>query len=622
MTLALFRRLSGLVLLALSAVAGPAGAALPNGYAVKGVGDLVAEKMAPTYESRLRYESRVMAVATSVNGNGHLGGFWLQNDGQFRSHSLQIAANPALTFLDTPDFLTLTTSDVSCSLLWGVILICPHDNAYGIRVVPPLLPEDPVTGFSARITPNDVALIEGSLPLAMHPGNFVAENAAGVIATTQVASATQFGVLVHAGGQAVLTDIPWLVAINDLAEPLVLAYDGDDGNCIVYGEGCTDPTEGQCVDEHGHWHTGHGKGHEEHGNGNGYGHDKCTCDGGGSVTPPGSNTGGALLLRLLADGNVLRYRFPATADGLAVSQVFPLAINDDRAILRGSIDNGGTVLEKRLLSCVFNPAALDGDADNIVDCTGGMTVIGGVGASIRAGTVLGFELNNAGRLVGNYGYNAAGVGTPFVVDITAGTPVATPLADLATNSTGWELNAITDINSAGRMTGYGYRDCGANVDAFYIDESTTAPASALRFVRGVFESPAQLGIGDTLDIAPVVTGGSGNYEFQVSTRAPGDAGWTLLTDWSADAGQYTAGNTPGTVCLRVLARDAASPAQSREQIVRYAVVDDTVAPAPTSVAAILDNINLFDGAGSGTWNGSAAPAWLLVLCLLVLRRRR
>ncbi|MFP5440929.1 MAG: hypothetical protein ACLGHJ_05495, partial [Gammaproteobacteria bacterium] len=356
--------------------------------------------------------------------------------------------------------------------------------------------------------------------------------------------------------------------------------------------------------------------------GNGYGHDKCTCDGGGSVTPPGSSSGGALLLRLLADGNVLRYRFPATADGLAVSQVFPLAINDNRAILRGSIDNGGTVLDKRLLSCVFDPAALDGDADSVVDCTGGMTVVGGVDGSIRAGTVLGFELNNNGRLVGNFGYSAAGVGTPFVVDITAGTPVATPLADLATNSTGWELNTITDINSAGRMTGYGYRDCGANVDAFYIDESITAPASALRFVRSAFESPAQLGINDTLDIAPVISGGSGNYEFQVSTRVPGDADWTLLTDWSAVAGQYTAGSAPGTVCLRVLVRDVAAPANTREEIVRYAVIDDTVPLDPTG-PGIPTGITLSDPVGgSANWLGSAAPAWLLALALLGLRRRR
>lgn len=621
MTHALFRRLSGLALLALCAVAGPAAAALPAGYAVKGVGDLIAEKMAPTYESRLRYESRVMAVATSVNGNGHLGGFWLQADGQFRSHSLQIGTNPALNFLDTPDFLTLTTSDVSCSLLFGIILICPHDNAFGIRVVPPLLPEDPLTGFSARITPNDVALIEGSLPLALHPGNFVAENAAGVIATTQVSPGGQFGVLVHAAGQTVLADIPWLVAINDLATPLVLAYDGNDGNCIVYGEGCVDPTEGQCISEDGDRHSGHGVGHEEHGNGNGYGHEKCVCDVVGT-TPDGSATGGALLLHLAADGSVTRYRFPQTADGLAATRVFPLAINGNRAILRGSIDNGGTVLDKRLLSCVFDPAALDGDADSVVDCTGGMTVVGGVDGSIRAGTVLGFELNNNGRLVGNFGYNAAGVGTPFVVDITAGTPVATPLADLATNSTGWELNTITDINSNGRMTGYGYRDCGASVDAFYIDESVTAPASALRFVRGAFESPAQLGLGDTLDIAPAITGGSGNYEFQVSTRVPGDADWTLLTDWSAAAGQYTAGSAPGTVCLRVLARDVAAPANTREEIVRYAVIDDTVPPAPTG-SGIPTGITLRDPVGgSANWLGGTAPVWLLTLALLGLRRRR
>ena len=44
------------------AIAGPAVAALPSGYAVKGVGDLITEKLAANYATRIRYESRTVGA--------------------------------------------------------------------------------------------------------------------------------------------------------------------------------------------------------------------------------------------------------------------------------------------------------------------------------------------------------------------------------------------------------------------------------------------------------------------------------------------------------------------------------------------------------------------------------
>ena len=190
----------------------------------------------------------------------------------------------------------------------------------------------------------------------------------GVVASTQFNSSSQFGVLIHANGQVLLADVPWLIAINDLAEPLILGYDGADGGCLVFGDDCVpDPVD--CDDDDRHHGNGAdtGQGHEEHGNGNGYGHYDCDDDEHGSggprddedevdprnrralllpnypapktvqaktVAPPAVT--GALLIRLRTDGSTLRYRFPATAvagDGsYAVTDLFPLALNDTRAV--------------------------------------------------------------------------------------------------------------------------------------------------------------------------------------------------------------------------------------------------------------------------------------------------
>lgn len=639
------------LLLAGIAQAAEAPAPLPAGYAFKGIGDLLAEKIPYVGEltdielSRLRYENRVLAAATAVNGNGDVFGFWLQEDGQFRSHSIHLGSNPQFDMLDTADFVTLSGSDAGCA--WGIGSICVfwgHDNAFGIRVVPPANEGDPLTGFTALINPTDAALITGSLPLSIYPGNFVSENAAGVIATTQAMSGGQYGVLVSPAGQILLPIVPWLVAINDLEQPLVLGYDGDDGDCLVFGEGCSSDDDEQCVDDNGHLHHGHGRGHEEHGRGNGYGHENCICgvtvsaesgiaprDGiligigseqiTGDIHIAPEAASGALLLRLLADQSLVAYRFPAAVGSATASRVFPLAINSNRAILRGDITNGSSVLDKRLLSCVFDPAALDANDDEIVDCIGGMTLPGDANTGIRVGTVLGFELNDAGRLLGNYGYNAAGVGTPFVIDINAATPAPAPLADLATNATGWELNTVTDLNGSGRITGYGYRECSAYPDAFYIDESVTAPDSGLRFVRGDFEHPAWLASNGRLAIAPTVTGGSGNYEYRVYQRTPAASEWTLHSDWTGGAADYQPDGYEGEVCLRVQVRDTAAPERVREEIVRYRIGADPVAGDAEGDGVVANITPRNSESTFSEWLGGATPAWLLLTALLALRGR-
>ncbi|MFZ5755427.1 MAG: hypothetical protein ACOY3X_00825 [Pseudomonadota bacterium] len=613
--------LSGLLL----AGTGLARAALPAGYTFSSIADAIPE----TAEYKTQFADQQFSVATATNNLGVLYGFRVTTAGQVRAINIKFGANPAMTAVDSDDFAALSAADVSC---WWIL--CNTEFPFGIRVL-----TDDVTGDTSAVTaflntPDDATAVPGSLPFMEYPGNFVDENKAGVVATTQMAAGTQYGLLIHAAGQVVLDDVPWLVAINDLAEPLVLAYGRLDGACLVFGEDCA-PDPDECDDDDDHHHGG-GRGHEEHGNGHGYGHHKCDDDHG-----HGSSTGGdlrtvrtvapaepdgALMIRLLADGSTVRYRFPSTVvAGDAVRQVasvFPLAINADRAVLRGDITVGSTVYEKRLLSCTFDPAALDAGADGTLDCTGGMTVIGGIAGSIRAGTVLGFALDNAGVLTGNFGYNAAGIGHPFLVDVTAATPVAESLVNLAVQAEGWELNTVTDMNHSGRLVGYGYRNCKALPEAFFLDASVTAPAGGLRFVRGALETPAWLEPGDALDIRPAVTGGSGSYQYRTWMKTPADADWTLLADWTTGNAHYDTGSYTGDVCFRMEVRDTAAPEAVREQVVRYNVSEaETVTPEEggdgTDLGVEADENSLFEDLIGAA--GGLLPA---LLAILLLRRRR
>lgn len=604
-------------------------APVPAGYQFKSVLDTLSASV-----FRTGYVNQVMSLNTAVNANGTLIGFWLTPEGEFHTHSLLFGTNPKEISLDTTGFIGLSGSDVSCFFFFTA-LICSNEYSYGIRVL-----SDGVTttGVSAFVnTPTDSAAIAGSLPFTLYPGNFVDENHAGVLATTQIAADfSQYGVLMSGNTAVTLDNVPWLIAINDLAEPLVLAYDGVDGECLVYGSDCLPECNPEDGDTHSHQN---GRGHEEHGQGYGYGHEKCHHDDTATTIAPRSGivispeTGnGALLIRLLADFSTLRYRFPSEVtigDGtVAVNDLFPLAINNSRAILRGDVTVDGTTYERRLLSCVFDPAALDPGGDGTVDCSGGMTLIGGSPAnSVRVGTVLGFTLNDNGTLTGNRGYSAAGVGTPFVLDVAATTPVAVPLSTLTTSADAWEINTLTDLNMAGRITGYGYRDCALLPEAFFIDALASAPAAnALRFEPGAFEYPALLEPGTVLTIAPTVIGGSGSYEFRVSTRVPGIGEWALLSDWSVQAGTYDPGSHLGDVCLRVEVRDAAAPETVRAEIVRYRVASNDPSSPPAGDegrgnSTVLDilvdaNAELADLLGAGS------IGQLLMLAVLALRRRR
>lgn len=641
--------LATLLLVALLPGHQPAHAALPAGYAFSTITDAIP----PEADYKAQFADQQFSIATATNNNGLLYGFRLTTDGMIRGFNIAFGSNPKMTAVDSEYFIALSAADVSC---WWIF--CNTEYPYGIRLI-----EDADTGAQVAVTaflntPTDSTALPGSLPFLEYPGNFVDENKNGVVASTQFNSSSQFGVLFHANGQVLLDDVPWLIAINDLAEPLVLGYGNLDGACLVFGADCApDPVD--CDDDDRHHGNGAdtGQGHEEHGNGHGYGHHHCDDDHGSgprddpdedddartaralqlptyptaktvqakTVTPAAT---GALLIRLLADGSTVRYRFPTTAvagdASYPVTDVFPLALNDTRAILRGTITVGDTVHDKRLLSCVLNPAALDAGADGTVDCTGGMTVPGGIAGSIRVGTVLGFALNNAGVLAGNYGFNAAGIGTPFLLDVTATTPVPEPLGNLAAGHDGWELNTVTDLNQSGKLVGYGYQNCAAQPEAFFLNSSASAPAG-LRFARSGFESPAWQEPGRNITVNPVLAGGSGSYQLRVLVKTPADADWTLFSDWTTGTPSYQPpGGYLGELCLRVQARDTTAPEVVREQVVRYRIsrneVDSEISESSGDSAPVAPELSV--SAAFADLIGGAGGSWLLLLAALLPRRRR
>lgn len=629
-----------LVLLSLVPAVSPA--AVPAGYRFQSLVEAIPSP-GPFKDSLLNSQA---SLITAVNNNGHMVGFRVGNDGSVHGFNVGFGTNPKMTVVATPDFVALSAGDARC--FW---FFCTTEFAFGARLQPD------GTALTAFVnTPAGETVIPGSLPLVRAPGHFVEENRNGIIASTQINELGQYGVLAHPAGLTVLQDIPWLIAINDLAEPLVLAYAGMDGDCVVFGRGCPPPPpppQTTCVADgvtDTHQKT-IGKGHESHGNGNGYGHYKCHENNGqqngkkalavtteptvapAPVTPPDPLMG-PLLIRLHSDGSTLRYVFPYALDvdgsPATLRNLFPLALSDSRAVLRGDVTLAtGQVLDRRLLSCTFNPSLVDENLDGVVDCTGGMSLVGGSAGSIRLNTAIGFSLTNANLLAGNFGYGAAGVGSAFVLDLAATNPAPVAVSSLAPAAAGWEVHAITDANQSGKLVGYGYRDCAALPQAFFLDPVNNAPASPIRFGQGAFEWPARLLAGETRAITPTLSGGSGSYEFRTHVRRPGDAGWSLLNDWNASAGTLDAGSSTGDLCVRIEARDTQNPAAIQQTIVRYAVV-----PAGTEPLNPAEELLPVESTGLGILRlsggdpalmavlGAAGSSLLLVLGTLLLRRRR
>lgn len=583
-------RLLALLLLLLPAWA----AAIPASYEFRGIGDYLLRTESGFISDPFTelYTERDLSVASAINNNGFVIGFWLTPDDTFMTHSLQLRSNPKGVVRHTENFVGLSGSDVSCFPLFETIEICANPEfPYGTRILMPADSSLPVTPVSAFVhTPFTSVAVADSLPFMRYPGNFVDENSGGVLATTQISQTAQYGVLVRGTEQVTLADVPWLVAINDNPEkPLIIAYDGDDAGCLIYGTGC-EPEPNACDYDPNPGHGGH-RGRES--SGHAWGHNKCKDgvvdgnNGGGNnrslrgntavrvVAPPTPATG-ALLLQLMEDNSVTRYRFPRSvplgiANG-AATEIFPLAINNTRIVLRGDVTLGSTVYDKRLLSCEFDPESLDADNDHIVDCLGGLQLVGGIYNSIRAGTVLGFTLNNNDTLAGNFGYNASGVGMPMIVNLATVTPTAEVLSNLALGTQGWELNTITDMNRHGQMSGYGYKDCSLYPEAFVIEPLGSEPTAGVRFLRGEFEHPAYLPPRTVLPITPTMTGGSGAYEIRVHVKKPAETEWTLFADWTTSAGSWNPGDYQGEVCFRIEARDPSAPAATEQQtVVRYSV---------------------------------------------------
>lgn len=556
------------------------------------------------------YDQQVLSVGTALGENGAMYGFRVTDDGTPHAFAIRLGTNPKGKMLDKEDMVGLTGAEDYCYKIFSFTICLGYDLPFGIRITEA---DTAITGYSN--TADDAPVVAGALPFALFPGNFVKENANGVIASTQVApDGSQAGVVIQGATVSTFADVPWLVAINNAADPLVLGYDGADGDCLVYGENCTPPA---CDDDHhgpGHKNT-RGRGHEEHGNGHGYGHDHDDCND-GVVPTPAENA--ALLLAMHDDGSATRLRFPASAGSAAVTALFPLAINSTTAVLRGTVGSGDAAREKLLLRCDF--VAADADEDGIVDCTGGTLAV--IGDGIRAGTVLGFSLTDAGLLAGNHGYNAAGIGAPFLIDLDDDVPQAVSLHNLAAGDEDWEINTITDLNTAGEMIGYGYRDCGTLPQATRL-VPTEADGGALVMAHDATVHDGFLEGNDRLSLAPLVSGGSGSYQYRVERRVPGDTAWTLQQDWSSRVSAWRAGSFRGEVCFRVTARDAASPDIVQSRVTRFVVVDrnddddlgDEAGPAQDLIAA-AEETDLRDLLSLG----SLHP--LLLAGLVLLARRR
>lgn len=583
-------------------------AAIPASYEFQGLRDKIAQPPFSTSAFAEAYGDGVLSVGTALNNTNQIIGFWMSAEEVFTTFTIGFGDNPLSASRKTDNFVGVSGGEPACNHLLGLFTGCAYEYPFGVRILPPASGSGAPAVISAFLnTPHTSTAVEGSIPYLFYPGSFVEENAAGIVASTQQSVDAQFGVILRevvevvVGGPDIrstltipLADIPWLIGINDLADPLIIAYDGTgdaDGNCLVYGPSCKPPVNACDYDAN----PGNGGHNGNESSGHHWGHNKCkdgVVDGnnGGGNNGGGNGGGngngraveaatlpkGALLLHLQPDNTVVRYRFPTSVPlGLrpgTASKVFPLAINNSRVVLRGDVRLGNTLYDNRLLSCRFNTELMDVDQNLIVDCIDGLELVGGLQNSIRVGTVLGFTLNNDDLLVGNFGFNASGVGMPMVVNMSAVAPAAELLGNLASNTDGWEINTVNDMNDSGRMTGYGYKNCSLEPEAFYVVPRATEPVAGVRFQRGAFEFPGYLPARTALRLQPSMTGGSGAYEVRVSLKTPDEAEWELFTDWTTDAGSWNPGSFQGVICFRIEARDPAAPAAHPQQmVVRYSV---------------------------------------------------
>lgn len=556
------------------------------------------DTLLPASDFALSYESRQLSIATDINDQGYVLGYQLTADSQFRTYNIALQTNPAATVIDTPDFLGLSAGPQHC--VW---IICTGDLAFGIQI------GDTSAGTNFVGGTANTNLVPGTLPVSFFPGDFVEENGAGIVISTQQGDGVQFGVIIDGESLTTLADIPWLVDINDNAPAQVLAYDGSLGGCLVTGIGCPDDEDDSAhCDEDRHRHQT-GIGHHSHGRGHGYGHH---CDSSASAAASArAAAGGALMLTLAATGPT-RLRFPdALSSGEGVSALFPLAINNDRAVLRGTITQGDTIWPERLLSCQFDSATLDGNEDGTVDCIGGLLAVEALPSGTRVGTVLGFSLGQDATLVGNIGFTGAGIGIPAVWPLSALPTAPDLLVNRLSAHGNHELSVVTASNNNGQGVGYGYAGCGAAADAYRFSP-TDGDLSDLGFSINDLYATAWAAPGQNYSVAPAAHGGSGEYLYRYWAMSPGDDGWALAQDWSDSALAQTASVSEGEICYRIELADANNMADQRLQVLRFRIADAPLSDGNTPALPPAS-----PGAGLEAALEEALPIGSSSLCLLL-----
>lgn len=573
-----------------------------------------------------RLSERRFSMGTALNNDGRLFGYTLDEQGVFHGYSVLLADNPEMAASDHPGFMILAAPDC------GSIFSCLFSALFGIRI--------DEEGARTALLSSEVDS-PASVPFINFPGEFVQANAAGIIASTQLGEESQQGMVLDPArpGPIMLEDIPWLVDINDNDAPQILGYRGAVGDCLVYGENCVPPPD-LCDgdDEHPSSNQGQGEG-EGHAWGQHPCHrpwlgieyharNHCSEDEEGCEPVPGHGSENeftgplparneSVLIQWHDEGSPIQYRFPEHLGTpwahMTVSEVFPLALNDNTALLRANISDSSNVYWQRLVQCEFEPAGPDTTGDGLVDCIGGLQPVQPPESGTRIRTVLGFSLNNMNTVMGNLGYRSSGIGMPFVLYLDDDTPAPEPLTNLVRGNEARELHTITDLNESGRTIGYGYTDCGVMPDTFFLIPDTESSDSAPRFDRNSLPGTnTRVSPGDSIELSPS-TREDGSHEFRFLSRTPDDSDWALQQDWSSQEHYSldTSGHE-GPLCLRIQLRDSGNEHPLREQVVRFLVSDTPLSGEPLPVA---DDTLVSTSGGGGRLSlpGSAGLLWLLVL---------
>ena len=565
------------------------------------------------------FVERSVSVSTAINDRGNQYGWYRLPDGTTWSYNLLFADNPEFTSVARDDFVPLSAGERECFSFF-----CGTEPPFGIAL------EDN-EAFSAWFnTASGTSPLPDSLPFSRFPGQFVSENGEGVVASTQVTGQGQFSAIMNDELQPLilLEDVPWVVALSSGKEPLVLGYRGNDGDCLVYGRDCEPPPcENEDGDRH---HNTHGRGHREHGRGHGYGHDKHHCehdhDGIQKATTTSRDHEGPVLIRARTDNSTRVWSLPrhlggSGQQGLARER-FPLTMNDERIMLRATVEREGDTYRNRLLQCRL-PVEIDIDDDGIVDCVDGLRPLIPLARATPVDTVLGFSLNDQGQLIGNYGFNAAGIGEPFFVDTRADEPVSQALQNRSSDHRNWELNVVTDINADGMAVGYGHRDCSPSPDAYTLYPDTDTNASRLQFDPVVQPENAAVKPGQRFTPLVHASGGSGEYQYRMNSKRPEDNDWQPVHDWRSRPGSYhSRDDHEGDVCLRVRVRDQAAPETTASTVIRVRVseapeeaddgADETDVMQDREIGDALDMVRV----------GAPNSLLLTVLAITGLIRRR